>query len=227
MKDFINWLGVSEKAAKVVVWLFIIMIMLITINASLDSLGFTHYQITYDNLKQINETKFLGTLSSLLVCVLNFYCIVLLVFRIKEAKKIFKYALLYTILNWLIVSIFNYGILQAYIVIFITAFCYLYSNKNWKYIIYTILAFLINTIVQGIAYFYKAHLINFSKVSAETRFLLSIDYFIIMAIIILVKEIYLKKRGENKCQIGQDQVVGYGGVNSKKKQNLQKKSPKK
>ena len=57
MKDFIKWLGVNEKVAKVVVWLLIIMTSLIIVNAALESLGFPHYAITYDNLKRIGNDE--------------------------------------------------------------------------------------------------------------------------------------------------------------------------
>lgn len=40
MKDFCKWLGVNEKIAKIVVWLFIIFIGLIIFNAAFESLGF-------------------------------------------------------------------------------------------------------------------------------------------------------------------------------------------
>jgi hypothetical protein len=226
MKDFIKWLGVNEKIAKVVVWLFIIMIMLITINTALDSIGFPHYQITYENLKQINAVKAIRVCASLLVCFLNFYVIVLLVFRVKETKNIFKYALLYVILNWIITKAFNYAILQAFIISFILLFCYLYSQKNKKYILLGVLSIGLNMAVQGITYLYKMKLIDFSKVTTITRALFSIDYFIIMAIIILVKEIYLKKRSEKICGMDQEAYCGLENLKKKTKsqKNLQRKS---
>ena len=55
MKKFIKWLGVNEKVAKIAVWLLIIMVSLIIINAGLASLGFPNYQITYNNIKQIKK----------------------------------------------------------------------------------------------------------------------------------------------------------------------------
>lgn len=225
MKDFIKWLGVNEKIAKVAVWLLIIMVTLIIFNTALDSVGFPHYQITYDNLKQINAVKVIRVCASLLVCFVNFYTIVLLVFRIKDVKPILKYAVLYVMLSWIITQTLNYGILQIFIALYILIFCYLYSNKKPKYILYGIISFIINTAVQGITYLYKMNIIDFSKVTTITRALFSIDYFIIMGIIILVKEIYLKKRGGKTC--GMDQEVGYGLVNSKAKTKSQRKSPKK
>ncbi len=220
MKDFVKWLGVNEKVAKAIVWLLIIMVMLIIINTALDSVGFPHYQITYKNLKQIDSNLLINTFSSLLVCFLNFYCMVLLVFRVKETKKILKYAILYTVLNWLFKGIFNYAALQIFIISFVLLFCYLYSKKNWKYIIFGIISIFINMIIQGITYFYKANMIDFAHTSGITRSLLGIDYFIIMGVIILVKEIYLKKRSEKVC--GQDQEVYYGGEHLTKKETSQK-----
>ena len=57
MKDFVKWLGVNEKVAKVVVWLLIIMVMLILTNTMLESLGFPFYKITYQNIRKINIAK--------------------------------------------------------------------------------------------------------------------------------------------------------------------------
>ena len=57
MKDFVKWLGVNEKIAKVVVWLLIIMVMLILTNTMLESLGFPYYKITYDSNSKKIYTK--------------------------------------------------------------------------------------------------------------------------------------------------------------------------
>ena len=43
----------------------------------------------------------------------------------------------------------------------------------------------------------KARFIDYNSINDPTKSILSLDYFIIMAVIILVKEVYLKKRGEN------------------------------
>lgn len=217
MKDFIKWLGVNEKVAKVAVWMFIIMLFLIVTNAMLDSIGFPHYQITYQNLVSMDINKLGGIISSCLVCILNFYATMLLIFRIKEVKKLLKYAIIYMLLNWLINAIFGYALSQVFIILFYTIFSFLYSRKNKKYIFYSIESIAINVFIQSITYLYKLKLIDFHQVSELTRALLSIDYFIIMAVIILVKEIYLKKRGVKIC--GTDQVVYSGLVNSKKKEN--------
>lgn len=217
MKDFVKWLGVNEKIAKVVVWVLIIFVMLIIVNAALDSLGFTHYQITYDNLKQIKTDSIIKYLISWITILLNFFTTVLLIFRVKEIKKLFKYSLLYLILNIVIEIAFNYLILQIFIFIFLIVFSYLYSNKNKKYIVYSIISIIINTSIQGLTYYYKARLLNYESLSSITQSLLFVDYVIIMGIIILVKEIYLKKRSEKKWDI-----VGYGSENSKKKETSQR-----
>lgn len=216
MKDFIKWLGVNEKVAKVAVWMLIIMVFLIVINTALTSLGFPHYAITYDNLKEINYNSVIHALSSWIVVFLNFFTTMLLIFRIKESKDIAKYGILYLILNLIVTKIFDKGIVQIFIFLFFIIFAYLYSKKNTKYILYAIFSLFINTIIQGLTYLYKANLIEFNELNTTTRSLLSIDYFIIIGIIIVVKEIYLKKRGEKTC--GKDKA-GYGGESSTKKTN--------
>lgn len=65
MKKFIKWLGVNEKVAKIAVWLLIIMVSLIIINTALASLGFPNYQLTYNNLVNINISKILNIIFSL------------------------------------------------------------------------------------------------------------------------------------------------------------------
>ena len=220
MKDFVKWLGVNEKVAKVVVWILIIMITLIIFNTAMESLGFPYYAITYDNLIKIKTSKLLDIIVSCIVVILNFYSIVLLVFRVKESKKIFKYALLYMILNWIIKEIFGLVAVEIFIPIYCAIFSYIYSKKNKKYILYGILALIINTVVQGIWYLAKAKFIDYPTQTDPTKIILSLDFFIIMGIIILVKEIYLKKRGEKIC--GEDLNAGFGSVNSKTKTNSQK-----
>lgn len=196
MKDFIKWLGVNEKVAKVAVWMLIILVTLIIINTALNSLGFPHYAITYDNLKEVEINEVFNFLSSIVVCILNFYAIVLLIFRINNAKQLFKYAIVYMVLNCLISATLGYVAVQIFIFLFFIIFSYLYSGKNWKYLLYGLGAILVNIFIQGIAYYFKANFIDISEISRFTRSLLSIDYFIIIGIIIVVKEIYLRKRGE-------------------------------
>lgn len=223
MKDFIKWLGVNEKVAKVAVWMLIFMVFLIVINTALNSLGFPHYAITYDNLKNINFNENTDTMFDYLVCFLNFYAIILLIFDIKEAAKLFKWAMFYMIIDLLIFKAFNYMASQIFIFLFFIIFPYFYSKKKLKYSLYGLLALLLNTILQGISYYFKASLIDLTSLNMFMKFLLFSDYFIIIGIIILVKEVYLKKRGERKCLEQMGHLAGYGLANSTKKT----KSPKK
>ena len=225
MKDFIKWLGVNEKIAKVAVWLLIIMVFLIVFNTGLESIGFPHYAITYDNLVKINYNKFAETIVAFAITILNFYTVALLVFRVREAKKILKFSIVYLILNILINKLFGYIVLQVFIIIYILMFCYFYSNKNKKYILYGTLSYIFSVIIQGIWYISKAKFIDYTNINNLTRSILSLDYFIIMALIILVKEIYLKKRGERLC--GDHQDASYGSANSKAKTKSQRKSQRK
>ncbi len=130
------------------------------------------------------------------MAVLNFLSIVLLVFRLKDFKRIFKYSILYLIMNVLINMLFNYTILQVFIISFTIVFCYLFSGKKWKYALYAIISILINFILQYIMYVYKLQFIDYNSVGSLGRLALSLDYYIVLAFIIVVKEIYLKRRGE-------------------------------
>lgn len=194
MKEFFKWLGVNEKIAKIVVWILIMMVCLIIINVFLESIGAPYYGLTVDNLTKTNENNIFVFISAAIVTLLGFYSIVLLVFDLKHYKQIFKYALLYTILDSFIVGQFDYVVSQIFIVLYILTFCYLYSNKKWEYIFYGIASFVINTIVQYIWYLYKARFLEFSDIGETNRLLVSIDFYIIMFIIILIKELYFKKR---------------------------------
>lgn len=196
MKDFVKWLGVNEKIAKLVVWIFIIMVFLILTNTLLESMGFPNYKITYDNLKELKSLKVIEYIFLYLISILNFYAVVLLVFSAKESKTIFKYALLYLLIS-AIISCFNADIIaQIFMMIFVLCFCYYYSGKKKKCIVCGFLAYLINAAIQGIWYSYKIKSIDSSTLNDTEKILLTLDYFIIMGIIILVKEIYLKKRSE-------------------------------
>ncbi|MGM9879057.1 MAG: hypothetical protein ACI31R_03440 [Bacilli bacterium] len=221
MKDFIKWLGVNEKIAKVAVWLLIIMVTLIIVNTALASLGFPNYQITYDNIKNISTNVILDTLSRILVCFLNFYSILLIIFRVKEIKRLFKYSIIYVLFNIIITQLFGYIGVQAFIILFFIVFSYMYSNKNKKYLIYSLGALALNVLIEGVAYTYKLSLIDITSISILTRSLLSLDYFIIMGIIILVKEIYMKKRGE---KYGEPIMVGTIQKRRKTSQENSKKS---
>lgn len=227
MKDFIKWLGVNEKVAKVVVWLFIIMVFLIVTNTMLESLGFPYYAITYQNLAKIKVNVILDYIIVYLIAIMNFYAMVLVVFRIKESKSIFKYALLYLIINVILSYILPNTIVQVFIIIYLIVFCFLYSGRNRKYILYAIISYILTVFVQGIWYMSKARFIDYSQLNDTTKSLLSLDYFIIMAIIILVKEIYLRKRSDKKWVEMENQHACSGSANSKTKANSQRKSQKK
>lgn len=223
MKDFFEWLGVNEKGAKVVIWIFVIMVMIISTNMLFESIGLPYYKITYDNLVTGTYSKAGSVILNCIVGLLNFYSIIFLVFRVKEFKKIFKYSLLYLVLNVLVNTVFGYGVLQVFIAGYIVVFCYLYSNRNWKYALYGVIALIVDLVIQGLDYMYKVRFIDYSAVDGMTRFILSADYFIIIGIMIIVKEIYLEKRRKEKCGEAEPEV-GSGLDNLTKKESLQRKS---
>lgn len=136
MKDFCKWLGVSEKFAKIVIWLFIIMTMLIIFNIAFESMGLPYYKLTIENLSKIDVGKVGEILLSWAMVLMSFYFVIFLVFPIKDFKKIFKYSVLYLVLNVLVTLLTNEAVANVFIIIFVLAFCYFYSNKNWKYILY-------------------------------------------------------------------------------------------
>lgn len=223
MKDFFEWLGVNEKVAKVVIWIFVIMVMIISTNMLFESIGLPYYKITYDNLVTGTYSKAGSVILNCIVGLLNFYSIIFLVFRVKEFKKIFKYSLLYLVLNVLVNTVFGYGVLQVFIAGYIVVFCYLYSNRNWKYALYGVIALIVDLVIQGLDYMYKVRFIDYSAVDGMTRFILSADYFIIIGIMIIVKEIYLEKRSDKLC--GEAEQEAYSGSdNLTKKESLQRKS---
>ena len=224
MKEFLKWLGVNEKVAKVVIWLAVIMGFLIIVNTALDSLGLPYYKITVDNLVKIKTYKVFEYLTSWIVILLNFYTMVFLVFRIREFKKILPYSILYLLINYAISFTNIFMLEQVFIVLFFLGFCYFYSGKKVKYILYGIISLVTNAFVQYIWFSYKASYINIAELNSATKTILTIDFFIIMTIIILAKEIYIKKRSEMSC--GQAEEVFYGLEPSTKKVNSQKKSQK-
>ena len=99
MKEFCKWLGVSEKIAKVVVWIFIIMSMLIVFNVAFESMGLPYYKLTVENLSKVNVNEIIEFTFSCVIVLLNFYTVVFLVFPVKDFNKIFKYSLLYLVLE--------------------------------------------------------------------------------------------------------------------------------
>lgn len=198
MKDFCKWLGVSEKFAKIVIWLFIIMTFLIITNIMLESMGLPYYKLTIENLSKIDYPKILEYLISWILALLNFYTMVFLIFPIKDFKKIFKYSILYLVLNILVFNLFGNGVLQIFIPIFIIIFSYLYSNKNKKYILYSIIGYVVPILVQFVCYLYKVRFIDFININGFNKLLTSLDYLIFMFIIILVKEVVIKDKKKLK-----------------------------
>ncbi len=198
MKEFCKWLGVDEKIARVVVWLAIFMGMLIIVNAALESVGLPFYRITTENLSHINYGVVVERICQSVITLLNFYAVIFLVFRIKDFKKIFPYSILYLILNYLSGEL-GYIYTQIFIPVFLIIFCYFYSGRKIKYSVYIVGSIVVDIVVQYICYLYKMRFINFSTTTAFDQLLMSIDYFIIMFAVILIKEIYIKnkKKGES------------------------------
>ncbi len=225
MKEFLKWLGVNEKVAKVVIWLAVIMGFLIMTNALLDSIGLPYYKITVDNLVKIDVNWLASKVIASLMVVLNFYTIIFLVFRVRDFKKILPYSIIYLAGNIFVGETIGRIPTQIYIILFLLGFCYFYSGKKVKYILYGIISLIFNTFIQYIWYAYKAKSINLAELNDETMTILTIDFFIIMAIIILVKEIYLKQRGCKKW-VKEAHIAGSGLELSAKKVNSQKKSQK-
>lgn len=195
MKEFCKWLGVDEKIARVVVWIAIFMMMLIIVNAALESVGLPFYRITVENLSKLNYGIVVNRIFQSIITLLNFYTIIFLVFRIKEFKKILPYSILYVILNYLFGSI-GYVYAQIFIPVFLIIFCYFYSGKNIKVALFGIISLIFNAVVQYLCYLYKLRFIDYKKLTIFNQVLTSIDFFIIMFTIILVKEIYIKNKKE-------------------------------
>ena len=123
MKDFLKWLGVNEKVAKIVVWIFIAIIMLILTNTLLESVGLPYYKITVDNLNKIaSSPKIISYILSGIVNILNFYSIVLIVFRVKNIKKMIIPAILCPILTGIVNILTNYIVSQIFIFIYTIGF---------------------------------------------------------------------------------------------------------
>lgn len=197
MKDFFKWLGVNEKVAKATIWIFVIMLFLVVTNLMLESLGFPFYKITYENLTQVNTHKILEYVLAWITTILSFYTVVLLVFPVKNIKRIFKYSVLFLILNITVRALTNTAVNQLFMAAYVLTFCYFYSGRNWKYMLYGLMSLIANSFIQAIWYLSKARFIDYASLSQMTKSILSLDYFIIVALIILVKEIWLKKRGAN------------------------------
>lgn len=196
MKDFCKWLGVSEKFAKVIVWIFIIMSMLIVFNVAFESMGLPYYKLTVENLSKIDYPKLFEYLLAWVATLLNFYSVIFLVFPIKDFGKMFKYSILYLILNIIVFNLFGNGALQIFIILFIIIFSYLYSNRNKKYILYGGLGYVVSVFVQYICYLYKIRFIDYTNVNGLNKLLVYSYYLLFMFIIILVKEIVIKNKNK-------------------------------
>lgn len=203
MKDFCDWLGVNEKVAKLVVWIFIGMCMLIIFNTALESFGLPFYKISLENLSKLTMGKYGDYLLSCSVTLLNFYTMIFLVFRLKDFKKIFPYSILYLVLNIVSINLFSNDALnnismQIFIPLYVIVFSFLYSKCNWKYFIYGLFTYIVNVFMQFICYLYKLRFVDFTNISQFNRFLTSIDFLLIMFVIILIKEIIIKNKEKRK-----------------------------
>lgn len=198
MKDFCKWLGVNEKIAKVVVWVFIFMISLIIINTALESFGVSYYKLTVQNISKINYGVVIEYVLEAISALLGFYAIIFLIFPLKEFKKIFPWSMLYLFLMGIVGLLFNYLASQIYILSFVFIFSYFYSKKNSRYILYVIGSLFINTVVQYLCYLYKVRFIDATTIEGTNVLILSMDYILIMFLIISIKEkIFEKRRKEN------------------------------
>jgi len=195
MKEFFKWLGVNEKVAKVAVWTLITMTSLIIINAFLESINVPYYKITVDNLSKIDSGIAIEYIISWIMVILTFILTTALVFGAKKIVSLAKYSLLYLPLNVLAVEITNYAVSQIFIIMIISLFCYMYSGKKFRYILYSLGSIMFNMIIQGICYLYKARFVDFTSLSQINKFITGLDYYIIMIVIIIAIEIIKKKKG--------------------------------
>lgn len=198
MKEFLKWLGVNEKVAKIAVWIFIFMVFLIVANAALDSLGLPYYKVTVENLSKIDIPVLLEYLLSWLIVLLNFLSFTLLIFDIKYIKQILLFGIIYILINVVSFYLFGYVIQQIIIILYLLAFSYFYSGKKLKYILYMVISIILNAIIQYVCYLYKVRFINFAVASWLNQFLTSLDYFLILLVIVVLKELYLKNKKEVK-----------------------------
>ena len=195
MKDFCKWLGVNEKIAKVVVWVFIFMISLIIINTALESIGLPFYKLTVANLSKVNCCEFITMLIEAASATFNWLSITLLVFPFKEIKRVMPWAILYLLILGVVNYAFNKAAVQIYILVFCLVFCYLFSGKKIKYLAYCLFSFFINTVVQYLCYLYKVRFVSNSALKGLNYLITFVDYLLIMSIILFIKEKVMKKKG--------------------------------
>lgn len=195
MKDFIKWLGVNEKVAKLTVWLLIFMITMIIINTCLESIGMPYYKVTIENLSKIKINSLINYLCVIAVSVLNYVLTIFIVIRTKEIKKLLPYVLVYTIIPIIVTKYLGYGVTQVFIFVYTMYTIIKFSEKPIKGIYKGLIAIVINTIVQYICYYtFKLKYIEVTKLEGLNYLLTSLDSFLILLIIIIVKELYLYKR---------------------------------
>lgn len=193
MKEFLDWLHVNEKVARIFVWILIFMVFFLLTNAMLESLGFSNYKITYENLIKINSNKFLDYSTSWIFTILNFYSITLLIFNISETKRMFIYATLYLLLNITAYEIFGYMIGQIFIIIYTISFCFFYSKKKFIYIVYGIISLIFNAFIQYICFASRFNFNDLSILNKTTTYALGLDSFIVMFVVIIIKELFINK----------------------------------
>lgn len=198
MKEFCKWLGVSEKFAKLVICLFVVMSFLIVTNSMLDSLGFPYYKLTVENLSKLDLGEVFETLVSWIMVLLSFYAVIFMVIPVKDFGKVFKYSIIYLALNIGVTLLTNTAIAQIFVILAPCVFAYYYFDKKWKYAGYMFASTILNIIMQFVSYSYKVKFIDFTNISCFNKFLVSLDYFIMMFIIILVKEIIINNKKKNK-----------------------------
>lgn len=194
MKEFCKWLGVSEKTAKIVVWIFILMSMLIIFNSAFESMGLPYYKLTVENLSKLDLGNLFETFIGWCMVLLSFYAVIFMVIPVRNFIKVFKYSILYLILNICITLLTNAVVAQIFVILAPCIFAYYYFNKSWKYVGCMIGSIVLNFVIQFISYTYKIKFIDFTNISNFNRFLVSLDYFIMMFIIILVKEVVIKNK---------------------------------
>lgn len=93
-------------------------------------------------------------------------------------------------------TLYGYVGAQLFIIIFDGIFFYMYSNKNVKYLLYFLISIVANVILQYVWYLTKAQFINLTEHTGASYAVLGLDFFVFMAMIIIAKEIYIKKRSE-------------------------------
>ncbi|MDD5979646.1 MAG: hypothetical protein PUC23_00855, partial [bacterium] len=66
--------------------------------------------------------------------------------------------------------------------------------KNLKYVLYGVISFIINTFIQYICYLYKLRFVEISDINNLLKFIASIDFLVVMFIIIFIKELIIRNK---------------------------------